>query len=329
MYQFNRRRFMVASAGIATLGLPSFGSAQTIQRSARLIVGFPPGGSSDIIARLLAEKLRGPYATQLIVENRPGAGGRVAMEVVKAAEPDGTTILLTPSSMVGIYPHVFRKLNYDSFADFAPVSMVCSFPFSFSVGPMVPASVKTVAEFATWAKAQGKPINFGSPGAGSMPHFTGFSIGRTLGVDMAHVPFKGGAPAIQDLIGGQIPASVNVIAEALPNHRAGRLRILAQTGATRSQYVTDVPTFIESGYRDIVAREWFGIFLPAKTPAATVASLNTLVRDAIKSKEVSDGYAKFAFDPEGESPAEFTGKIRALYDQWGPVVKASGFSSDE
>jgi tripartite-type tricarboxylate transporter receptor subunit TctC len=325
----NRRRIMTASASLAALGWPALTRAQTVQRTARIVVGFPPGGSTDIVSRLIADKLRGSYAPQVLVENRAGAGGRVAAEAVKVAEADGTTILLTPASIMGIYPHVYRKLAYDSFADFAPVTMACSFPFAFSVGPAVPASVKTVAEFAAWAKTETKPLNYGSPGAGSMPHFTGFQIARALGVNMTHIPFKGGAPAIQDLIGGQIQASVNVIAEALPNHRAGKLRILAQTGATRSSYVSDVPTFTEAGMKEIVAREWFGFFVPAKTPPATIAALNGLIRDAIKSKEVSEGFAKFAFDPEGESPAEFAGKFRALHDQWGPIVKASGFSSDD
>ncbi|MBL8383505.1 MAG: Bug family tripartite tricarboxylate transporter substrate binding protein [Burkholderiales bacterium] len=322
----------ILSAGAAALAgtlLPTAGSAQTLQRNARLIVGFPPGGSTDIVARLLAERLRGNYAPQIIVENRPGAGGRVAADVTKAAEPDGTTMLLTPASILALYPHVYRRLGYDAFADFAPVTKLCSFPFGFTVGPAVPATVRNLADFVQWARAQGKPIAYGSPGAGSMPHFTGFTIGRALGFPVTHVPYKGGAPAIQDLLGGQIPASVNVIAEPLPHYQAGKLRILAQTGAQRSSFVPDVPTFAESGYRDIVAREWFGMFVPARTPAPTITALNAALREAIRSKEVGEGYGRFAFDPEGDSPADFGRDLRAMYDQWGPIIKASGFTSDD
>jgi len=328
----DRRRFLSATASAAALAaaaLPSLSRAQTVQRPARIMVGFPPGGSTDFVARVLAEKIRGAYASQVLVENRPGAGGRVAVELLKAAEPDGSTVLLSPASMFAIYPHVFRKLNYNVFTDAIPVTMLCSFPFGFSVGPAVPASVKTMGDFAAWAKSTGKPVNYGSPGAGSMPHFTGYSLGRAMGIDMTHIAFKGGAPSIQDLVGGQIHAAVGVIGEHLPNFRGGRLRILAQTGPTRSPYVPDVPTLAEQGIRDVVVREWFGMFLPAKTPANVVNGLNTALRTAAQAKDVIEGYGKLAYDAESQSQADFAAALRTEYDRWAPIVKASGFSSEE
>ncbi len=328
----DRRRFLSATASAAALaatGLPSLGNAQTVQKNSRIIVGFPPGGSTDYVSRVLADKIRGADAPQVLVENRPGAGGRLGVELLKAADPDGSTMLLSPASMMAIYPHVFRKLNYNVFADVIPVTMLCSFPFGFSVGPAVPESVKTMGDFAAWAKSYGKPINYGSPGAGSMPHFTGFSLGRSMGIDMTHIAFKGGAPSVQDLIGGQIHVAVGVIGEHLPNFRAGRLRILAQTGPTRSPYVPDVPTLAEQGIRDVVAREWFGMFLPAKTPPNIVAALNGALREASRAKDLIEGYGKLAYDVESQTASDFAVSLRTEYDRWAPIVKASGFSSEE
>jgi len=208
------------------------------------------------------------------------------------------------------------------------VTTVCSFVFAVSVGPAVPDSVKTVAELMQWAKANPKQASFGSPAAGSMPHFTGVLLGRAAGVELTHVGYKGGAPAIQDLIGGQIPMSVNVLSEALQLHKAGKLRILATTGPQRSPYLPEVPTLREAGF-DLEATEWFGLFVPAKTSIETVTKLNAAVRDALKSKQVIDGFAKFAFEPVGDSPSDFAKRVRFAYDRWGPVVKSTGFKAEE
>ena len=328
---FSRRRFIAASAAASAAALAPSVRAQTpvVNKTARIVVGFPPGGSTDVVSRLIADRLRGVYAPSVIVENRPGAGGRIALEAVKNADADGSAMILTPASMLVIYPHIFKKLAYDPFTDFAPVTSVCAFPIGFSVGPMVPESVKTVADFVAWAKANPKSAAFASPAAGSMVHFTGVMLNRAAGLDMTHVPFKGGAPAIQDLIGGQIASSMNVLSEALPQHKAGKLRTLATSGAQRSPFMPDVPTFVESGYKEIVAREWFGILVPAKTPADIITKLNAAILHALKSKEVTEGFAKLAFDPVGESPADFARIIKADYERWAPIVKASGFTADE
>jgi len=325
-----RRRLLTASAAaFAGSALPLPGLSQSLPRNARIIVGFPAGGSSDTVARLLAERLRGVYAPQVLVENRVGGGGRLAAETVKTADPDGTSILITPASIMTIYPHVYRRLSYDSFTDYTPVTRVISFPLSFSVGPAVPASVRTLADFVPWALSQGKPIAYGTPAAGSVPHFTGVTIGRALGVPVLHVPYKGGAASIQDLLGGQIPCAINVISEPLQHHLAGKLRILGQTGPQRSPHVPDVPTFVEAGFRDVAIREWFGAFLPARTPANIVAALSTALRDAVRSKEILDGFARFAFEAESDSPADFAREVRSMHDTWGPIIKSTGFTADD
>lgn len=326
-----RRRFVTASTtalASAAVGLRPRAFAQTLQKTARIVVGFPPGGSSDVVARLIADRMRSGYAPAVIVENRPGAGGRIGLEHVKNAETDGSAMVQTPASMIMIYPHIYKKLTYDPLTDFAPVTRVCTFVFAVSVGPAVPDNVKTVAELVQWLKANPKQASYGSPAAGSVPHFTGVLLGRAAGVELTHVAFKGGAPAIQDLIGGQIPMSINVLSEALPQHKAGKLRILATTGPKRSPYLPDAPTLKESGF-NLEGTEWFGVFVPAKTSAETVAKLNAALREALKTKEVTEGFAKFAFEPAGESPAEFAALVKSEYDRWAPIVKSTGFTAED
>lgn len=326
-----RRRFVTASAtalASAAAGLTPRAFAQALQKTARIVVGFPPGGSSDVVARLIADRMRGGYAPAVIVENRPGAGGRIALDHLKQAESDGSAMVQTPASMIVIYPHIYKKLAYDPLVDFAPVTRVCTFVFAVSVGPAVPDSVKTVADLVQWLKANPKQASYGSPAAGSVPHFTGVLLGRAAGVELTHVAFKGGAPAIQDLIGGQIPMSINVLSEALPQHKAGKLRILATTGPKRSPYLPEAPTLKESGF-NLEATEWFGIFVPARTSPDTVAKLNAAIREALKSKEVTEGFAKFAFEPAGESPVEFATLVKSEHERWGPIVKSTGFTAED
>jgi tripartite-type tricarboxylate transporter receptor subunit TctC len=322
-----RRSFVLATLALAAA--PAALAQTVIDKPLKIVVGFPPGGSTDTLARLLADQLRGSYAPQVIVENKPGAGGRIGVQTVKTGDADGSQMLVTPTSILTIYPHVYKKLGYDSLADFTPVSSAASTMFSFAVSSSVPANVKTVSEFMTWAKANPKDANYGSPAAGAMPHFVGVMLARAAGVPMNHVPFKGGAPLVSDLLGGQIQSGVNPLAETVQHHPAGKLRILAVSGAQRSKSLADVPTMTESGYKDVVAEEYFGVFVPSKTPAAAVAKLNAAVRNALKAQQVIDGLGKLAWDIKGESPEEFARIVGTELKRWGPVVQASGFSADE
>ena len=326
----NRRQF-VRSGTAAVASLPAGLLAQTpaLAKPARIVVGFPPGGSADLMARALAQQLAG-YAPSVIVDNKPGAGGRIALEALKNAEPDGSTLVITPSSMVALYPHVYKKLSYDPLKDFTPVAMMASFPFVLTVGPLVPAQVKTVAEFLAWCRANPKLAAYASPGNGSTPHFAGVALARAAQMDLTHVAYKGGAPAMNDVLGGQIAANMAVISNALPLLQTGKLRALAITGAVRSPALPEVPTLIESGYRDVLVTEWFGVFLPARAPADLSVRLNAAVRDALGTRAVQEVLAKASFDAAAPStPAEFGRMLKAEIDRWGAIVKASGFTPED
>ena len=323
-----RRRFVAApAAATLVLGLSPRAGAQTVAKPARMIVGFPPGGSSDVVARLLIEQMRG-YAPSIIVDNRPGAGGRIAMDVVKAAPPDGSVMVLTPASMMVLYPHLYKTLGYEPLQDFVAVTTACSFPFVLSVGPMVPGEVKTLADFIGWCRANPQRASYGTSGAGSMLHFAGMMLARAAKFDFTHVPYKGATPALQDLLGGQIPATVGVLGIALPHIRAGNLRALATSGATRSSFLPEVPTLKESGYPDLVISEWQGIFVPAKTPSPVVEELSRSVRAALAVSEVKAGLNKQAFEIGGMGPSQFTELLRADLARWEPIVKESGFTPE-
>jgi tripartite-type tricarboxylate transporter receptor subunit TctC len=279
---------------------------------------------------LCADKLRGIYAPAVIVDNRPGAGARIALEHVKGSEADGSVTVLTPSSMLVIYPHVYKKLAYDPVRDFAPVSTAAQVEFAFSVGPAVPENVKTLPDFAKWAKANPQQAAFSSPAAGSTPHFLGVMFGRAAGIQLTHVPYKGDAPGIQDLIGGQIASSVNVIGSILPHAKGGgKARLLATSGAKRSRFLPEVPTFVEAGYKDVEAQEWFGFLVPAKTPPEIVDKFAAAVAEVVKKPEVAERLAQLAYEPTAIRTQEFAALLSAERDRWGPIVKASGFQLEE
>lgn len=325
-----RREFLAgaAFAAAATAAPGVFAQPTTLSRPARIVLGFPPGGSLDSIARLLAERLKTTYAPVVTVENRAGAGGRIAMDLVKASEPDGSTIVMAPASLMVIYPHVYKKLSYDPFRDFSPVSTVCTFQFGFSVGPAVPADVRTVQQFAQWCKANPSKASFGSPGEGTMAHFAGVMVARAMGVEMQHVPYKGGAPAIQDVVGGQIASSINVLSEPLPFAKEGRIRVLATTGSARSPFLPDAPTMRDAGFRDFDIQEYFAAWVAPKTPPAITNALAEQIKAAVATKELQDAYAARAFAPSAVTPRELDAMVRADLDKWAPVVKSTGFSID-
>jgi tripartite-type tricarboxylate transporter receptor subunit TctC len=324
----SRRFFLTASASGALAcgfgGLGTAAGAQVVAKNVRLLVGFPPGGSLDVVARLLAEHMKG-YAPSMIVDNRPGAGGRIALETLKNSEPDGSVLILTPGDQVTLFPHVYQKLQYDALRDFAPVTTICTCPFLLAIGPMVPASVTTLAQFIEWCRANPKLATYGSPGAGTRPHFLGVTLARAAGIDFVHLPYKGGAPAIQDVLGGQIPASINVFSNAFPHVQSGSLRALAITAPKRSPLLPNVPTMREAGYPEVEAVEWFGLFVPAKTPTDVVNALYSTVQQALKSDAINTGLGKLSFDVAGMSQDNFVTLIKADTERWAGLVKVSGF----
>jgi tripartite-type tricarboxylate transporter receptor subunit TctC len=292
-------------------------------------VGFPPGGGADIVARQLADRLRGAYAPAIVVENRPGAGGRIAVEALKKAEADGSAILVSPNPMVTLYPHIYRKLAYDPVRDLAPVTSICSFPLVLVAGPGLAAEVRTARELAHWAKVNPRQASYATSATGSTQHFVGVMFARAAGIELTHVGYKGGGQAMPDLLGGQLPLLIGTPPTLMASLQAGKLRALAVTGAERSPLLPDVPTFGEQGFAGIEMKDWFGVFLPARAPAETVAKLNGAVLEAIRSKEMTDAFAKLAVERGGESPQACASLIAAESRAWAAIVKASGFVGDE
>jgi tripartite-type tricarboxylate transporter receptor subunit TctC len=328
---WNRRDLLLRSAGLsalATLGLPRLAQAQ-LNGTAAIVSGFPAGGMGDNVARPLAERLRGSYAGSIVVESRTGAGGRIAVEHVKRAAPDGLTILQIPSSPMVLYPHTYKKLTYDPLADFAPVCSTVTYAFSFTAGPGLPAEIKTVADYVKWAKANSKNAVYGVPAAGSALHFAGMMLQKAADIEMTSVAYRGGAPLLTDVMGGQVPVSFNVVGEVMPHVRAGKLRSLAITSAQRSPFLPEVPTLVEQGYKDIAVQEWLGWFLPAKTPAEIVQRLNTQVREALQAPDYVAALATYGLQPIHQAPDEFARVVRADFDKWRPIVRATGFTAED
>lgn len=323
----DRRRFVAGSAALAALG-PRAARAQS-SGNAFVVSGFPAGGMGDMVARPLTEKLRGKFAESMVLDARPGAGGRIAVDYVKRAAPDGKTILQIPGSIMSLYPHIYSKLGYDPVADFVPVSTLCGYVYSFTASSALPAEIKTVADYVQWARANPKQALYGIPAAGSALHFAGMMLQRAAKFDFASVPYRGGAPLLQDLLGGQVLVSFNVLGEVLPSIKAGKLRSLAVTSPKRSPFLPDTPTMVEQGYPDIALQEWLGWFVPARTPADTVRRLNTLVREGLQSPELQEALTKNALEAQHQSPEEFAAMLKRDLAHWAPIVKATGFKAEE
>jgi tripartite-type tricarboxylate transporter receptor subunit TctC len=331
----NRRQFIqtaltpVAMAAIAPFSAFAQSGALPLEQI-KIINGFPAGGTADVTSRRIGDKLgNGVYSKNGgVVENKTGAAGRIAVEAVKAAPADGGTLLLTPYSMMSIYPHIYAKLSYDPFKDFVPVAMASMLTHGLAVGPMVPASVKNVKDFLAWAKANPNDASYGSPAAGSTPHFLGALLSMNTGVELKHIPYRGSVPGVTDVIGGQLASMVTPHGDFLANHKAGKLRVLATSGAKRSPFLPEVPTFAEQGFPDLVVEEWFGFYAPAKTPANAVAAANAAINAALKDKVVIDSLALSGLVPVGGSPEDMARDMKKQFDVWGPLVKRIGFTAE-
>jgi tripartite-type tricarboxylate transporter receptor subunit TctC len=328
-----REAIIAGAAGLAAgaAGIAWRASAQdrfVVAKPVRIIVGFPAGGGTDVLARVVAERLRGSYAAAVLVENKPGASARLAVEAVKNAEPDGSVLLFTPDFPLTVYPHSFRSLSYDPVRDFTPIAPASRSMLTYNVGPAVPAGVTTLAAFFDWCKANPARASYATTSAGGTPHLAGMMLASEARIAMTPVHYRGGAPALQDLLGGHIPASINPISEALPFARNGALRVLAVTGSKRSAFLPDTPTMREAGY-NVVSDSWLGVLGPAKMPPAVIAALSAAIGEAVGSPPVIESFAKVGIEPMFQSPADFAATIQADIARWGPVVKASGFVADE
>ena len=329
MKTINRRRFLIDSVAMgAACGMLPAARAQTLSKPARILVGFPPGGTADLIGRQLAQRLRGAYAPSVVVENRPGALQAVIVQALLSAEPDGSTLYLAPHSVSGLYPHVYRKLPFDPITDLMPVSVICSFEFCMAVPPSLP--VKTVQEFVALAKSDPKYAVYGSLGLGTSFHFLGSMLEQAAGVKLTHVPYKGAAPTVQAGLSGEVPAIIGPIGDIAVHHATGKLRVIATSGTQRSQFLPEVPTFEEAGYRGVTGKERMGIYVRRNTPAPVVEAASRAVIVALQDPELRASIEKMSYyEPRGSTPQEFDGYIRAEYRKWQSVVKASGFTPEE
>jgi len=310
----------IAAALLAfALALPAGAQDKTL----KFVLGYPPGASSDVLTRLLAEKMRPAIGMNTIVENRTGAAGIVGTEAVKNAAPDGQTILLSPLAPMVAFPHSHgAAVRYDPFKDFAPVAHVCDFQLALVVNADLPA--KTVAEYVALVQRDPKAGDYASAAAGSLPHYLGVMFAKASGLKMTHVPYRGTAPALQALIGGEVKAAMFVLADALTAVRSGKARVLAVAGAKRAAMAPEVPTFKELGY-DLEASAWYALFAPAGTPKEAIDKYAKAAIEAVHSADLRERLEKMGLEPTGYGPEELARILRRDYDKWGPVIKASGF----
>ena len=292
-------------------------------RALRIVLGYPPGASSDMLTRLLADRMRPLLGHPVVVENKTGAGGIIGNETVKAAPPDGSTILLTPVATMAAFPHSHgASLRYDPFRDFEPIAHLANFQLSLLVNAGIPA--RNVAEYVALVKKDPKMGDYASAAVGSLPHYFGVLFARSAGIDMTHIPYKGTGPALQALAGGEIKAAMFVLADALTLVRAGKARVLAVSGSSRSTLTPDVPAFKELGY-NIEGNGWYALFAPAKTPKEIIDRYAKAAIEVIRTPDMKQRLELMGLEPTGLGPEELGAILRADYDKWGPVIRASGF----
>lgn len=329
MNTLSRRRFGAASlATLAASAWPLTTWAQAPGSTRKIIVGYPAGGTLDQTARRVAEAWR-QQGTTTMVDNRSGAAGRLANSQLRRERGDGATLLCTHTSALSIYPHVYSKLMYDAVADFVPISPVVSATCALAISNAVPASVKTLADYVKWVRQSPDHAMYASPAAGSMAHFLGFQFSEAAGLKLQHVGYRGSAPAMNDMLGGQIPAYLGFVADFLPYMQTGKLRILAVSGEKRSRFMPGVPSFPEQGFGAITGIESYGIFAPPGTPEAVVKTLHEDVIASTRNPALVAGFEEVGLELFTLSPKAYERYIQSERDKWGPVVRASGFKSEE
>ena len=290
-------------------------------RPVRIVVPSPPGGGTDIVARVLAQHFAKSFGQQFFVENKPGAGNMIGIEAVARSAPDGYTLLMTASTLA-LNSVLFKKVPYDPVRDFAPITLTATAPNVLLVHPSVPA--QSLAEFIALAKAKPGALSYGTPGIGTSPHLSMELLKSMAGIDLQHVPYKGTAAAVTDVIGGQIAATFSNALTAKPQVDAGRVRALAITGPRRIEALPGVPPVAEAGVPGYEAMQWYGLLAPAGTPAAIIERLNAEALKALRSVEMKERLAADGAEPLGGSPAEFAALIRRELDKWTRVARAAG-----
>ena len=301
----------------------SLAYAQTYPaKTVRMIVGFSPGGSTDVTARLVAQKLTEAWKQQVIVDNRPGAGGNIGAELVAKAPPDGYTLLVATTGVMAINHKLYRTLGYDALRDFAPITQFGSLPLILVIHPSLPA--RNVKELIALAKARPGQLSYASSGVGGATHMTAEVFRMMTGVDIVHVPYKGSGQAMVDVISGQVPIAFDQITSSYPHVEAGKLRVLAITSAKRFPTLPNVPTIAESGVKGYDADSWNGLAAPAATPKDIVARIQTEVARVLHTPDMKDRLLKDGIEPIGSTPEQFAAHIRSERVKWEKAVEQAG-----
>ncbi|MDO8772508.1 MAG: tripartite tricarboxylate transporter substrate binding protein [Burkholderiaceae bacterium] len=320
-----RRAVLQCITAVGATGLLPAALAQTFpSKPIKVLIGVPAGGTQDVLTRGIAEVVRSSLGP-IIIDNKSGAAGRIAAETVKNAEPDGHTLLLGPASVMTMFPSAYKKLHYDPFADFIPIINAASFELALVVSSSVP--VNTLAEFITWAKAQGNKVSFASYGAGTPSHFLGEMLNRAAGLQMVHVPYRGSTPARQDVMGGAVPVYFDTVGGALSMMPTGRVKVLATSGARRSPPLPALPTFAEAGYKDVVATAWFAYYAPAKTPKPVIDKLRFEFMRAVNSRELRQQLLLNGMYPVGDGPEALVKTMREDTARWARIMKSTNFAA--
>jgi tripartite-type tricarboxylate transporter receptor subunit TctC len=313
-------------AAVLLLALSAFAAHAQEPTLTRIVVPYGAGGGIDAIARAYADALRTSLKRNVIVENRPGAGGTLGVASVAKGPADGSALVVGNVVTHVLSASTYRSPPYDQARDFVPLGQLARFDIALAVGPAVPA--RTLAEYVAWAKADPRRTSYGTAAAGSMPHFFGLLLGRSTGLEMVHVAYKSGPAINADLIGGQLPAAVSAPSDYVQMHKAGRLRMLATSGDKRSRHTPDVPTFAEQGFPDLVGSSWFALFAPSGTPAAELERLTKALREARDDPNVRKVVDGLGVDiPEG-SADDFRRLLDTERKRWAGIVKASGFTAE-
>ncbi len=305
----------------AALGLPA---AAQDKPPLKILVGFPPGGSADVLARLIGDAIKEDFSS-VIVDNKPGAGGRLALSLTRTAKPDGQTVIVLPSGPMVLFPHVYKKLDYDAVKDFTPISQIARFQFGVVAGPA--ANVKSIAEMVAKAKADPMGATYGTPGLGTLPHFMGVLLEQSTGAQFTHVPFQGGAPANTALLGGHIGYKFDVVSETAQLHKEGKVRVIGVTGGTRDPQVPEVPTLKEQGI-NMEATAWFAMYGPAGLAPDVRVRLESAVQRAVRQPGLQKRLLELGMEPIGSSSAELAAAQRADLARWEKPIKATGVSLD-
>ena len=313
---------LAASAACAQSTTPAITPGQPI----KVLIGVPAGGTQDVLTRAIAQQVRESLGP-LIIDNRSGAAGRIAVEAVKAAPPDGRTLLLATAGMMTMFPSAYKNLSYDPMKDFQPIVNAARFELALVVNKDVPAN--TLPEFVSWARSQGNKVSFASYGAGTPSHFLGEMLNRAAGLSMTHVPYRGSTPARQDVMGGTIPVYFDTVGGAQQMLPSGRVKVLATSGDKRSPLMPSLPTFVEGGYKDVVATAWFAYYAPAKTPKPIVDQLRAELTRAVNSRDVRQQLLQNGMYPAGDNAETLVKTMREDTARWSAIMKAVNFQAND